>query len=1109
MHFFHEKCMSSLAISSMEPDVAGEPRQDLNRPANSRRGVSLDEYRPVISNHTTERCTVPPHAACGALASSSFALPLSSPSETPLHLGVAAHYGDQTSLSGHGHTLSKFTTTAATLAKPDTIGEPAATIATALAPATLAPAVVSAVASDTSALADTTTTTASPPAIAIPAKATSSVDLVHLNPINAATTALQVAVNCNSQARIDRLRNTHTNTERMVTPRIRGAGLHSNPTAQPPPHASSAFLPDDHEPETPHTRNSTTPITHPFLDETRLNGNFLNKRHALFTCMPFPKHKLPKFCLLRRRNRKPLTLLLSRSRSSMEPNTEGTSLPPPDAQMGPSRKRGGRTAPAGQLESIRAAINMVEIALIFDTSDGKKGAYGGLGDTNARTRDSVERTMNSIITATLPGVQYEQCRVDQISVYKEPSFFIILLVTQATADAILGATSVVCKLIDYIIAGTTAEEDGKPRAGVSIVVTTPSQIPSLPMFGGRTDTSIQAGDQVPGIQVVMYIQNTREHRVAHETLRIWAMDELMNDLDKVLTDERQPLSGFKTQTIPGQPTRLIPKTPGGVATGMSVKFWLIAPISPRDIASIAGIILPSPILFPLKIAEDPASPVDTPQFITYWTHDPDDPQCSNMTRAMRCQGGKNNAGDGVHVRYVVNNVRGTIMQADDGEQFWRAGDDAEEESHESQGLTVVPTKPHGHDEQRAQRRKNAANAQAAKIDKECMKAHATAFATIYFSTGTCDEAIKRLSTRDSPTFVPADRAMDFATKVEIPSEVLNAACRSDKCRTNMCISLNRTAVAVLAARTEGRAKAAANLETNTPTARPPTQAARLSHPKAPMAVAKPPEEHRYDVGGTEAYTKAKFFAFYGDHEHWEAAGAAPKNSRAATDLATAQANASAAQAASQSTFGYGTWRKANGQGSTTMPTQPKAPTPTAPQAITAETAETQQQKAARTPFQASPGRLQASPGHQLSAATNALGISEYGSVAPAGFIADAVMEETAKVHGWNWPMPLPNEADLGGRIPSTHLNAARKLAHGLARLAAPYAAQGGFVPFTHIEAYMAFPCEIYGTFDADTTEDLMHALDDANVVAVSQYEPGGDAETQYLAQFLIEPTLLP
>jgi hypothetical protein len=122
----------------------------------------------------------------------------------------------------------------------------------------------------------------------------------------------------------------------------------------------------------------------------------------------------------------------------------------------------------------------------------------------------------------------------------------LLFVTQATADVILGATSVVCKLIDYIIAGTTAEEDGKPRAGVSIVVTTPSQIPSLPMFGGRTDTSIQAGDQVPGIQVVMYIQNTREHRVAHETLRTRAMDELINDLDKVLTDECQPLSGFNS-----------------------------------------------------------------------------------------------------------------------------------------------------------------------------------------------------------------------------------------------------------------------------------------------------------------------------------------------------------------------------------------------------------------------------------------------------------------------------------------------------------------------------------------------------------------------------------
>ena len=72
----------------------------------------------------------------------------------------------------------------------------------------------------------------------------------------------------------------------------------------------------------------------------------------------------------------------------MEASPDGTNAAPPDTPMDPPRKR--RTAPAGQLEKIRAAINAVEIALIFDTSDGKKGAYGGLGDTNARTRDSVE-----------------------------------------------------------------------------------------------------------------------------------------------------------------------------------------------------------------------------------------------------------------------------------------------------------------------------------------------------------------------------------------------------------------------------------------------------------------------------------------------------------------------------------------------------------------------------------------------------------------------------------------------------------------------------------------------------------------------------------------------
>lgn len=776
----------------MVPDVAGEPCQDLNRPANVLVVVSLDEFRPVISQriterYPTERCPElrpePSIAAAVFAVTGAAGATITNDADADIRIRTFQNV----------HTLLVTSFSSYTGFKLDTSRQLGRTKATAALTATLAFATA-----DTSVALDVVAAIATLSlATAAIITATFPVKTVFLNPTNAATTTLHAVANFAHHVRIERNPKTDTNTERMVTPSVRGAGPHSNSTAQAQPHAPIALLPPHtivtagHEFVTLNTLNSKTQIIHTLPGGPRLDSSIQNKRRSLFTRIVRDfNYTLTTFAEC---SRKSLTLLFSRLRSTMEPNTDGTTPKPPDAPMEPTRKR--RTAPVGQLEHIRAAINMVEIALIFDTSDGKKGAYGGLGDTNARTRDSVERTMSSIITATLPGVQFEQCRVDQISVYKEPSFFIILLVTQAIADATLGATNGVFKLIDYTIAGATPEDEGKPRAGVSIVVTTPSQIPNLAMFGGRTDTSILAGEPAPGIQVVMYIQDTRELRMNDPSMRTWSMDELMKDIDAVLTDERQPLSGYRTQTIPDQPTRLSPKTPGAVAMGISVKFWLIAPIHPRDPASISGVLLPAPILLPLRIVEDPTGPPNDPdpEFISIWTNDPGDPTHSNMTRAERCQGGKNNAGDGVSVRYVVNNVRGTMMQDRNGEQYWRAGDDADEELDATQGLTAITSHSQRHSLNRNQQRKTAANAQAAKIDKEYMKAHKLAQTTIYFSTGICDEAIKRLSTRDSITFVPADRAMDFASRMEIPSEVLNAACRSDKCKKNMCISLNMTA----------------------------------------------------------------------------------------------------------------------------------------------------------------------------------------------------------------------------------------------------------------------------------------------------------------------------
>ena len=899
----------------MTLDVAGVLCQDLNRPANVLVVVSLDVYRPVISQRNTERY---PTERCSELCHESSLAPVV----------IAATGADGATVTDDANTRTRICAfqivkalrvnsipfhtgykldTSRQLDRTTAFAALTATLALATADTSAALEVVAAIATLSLATAAITT-------------ATFPVNIVFLY---TATTTLHAAINSDNHVRIDRTQTTYMDTGRIATLRLHVEGPHFNPPPIAPPHTPSKPMPQHtltsamNSSVTLNTLNSNTPITQTLPGGTRLDSSIQNIRQLLFACKLTFNYTSRVDCRLG----KSLTLLFSFPPRTMEVSPDGTTPKPPDIPMEPTRKR--RTAPAGQLEHIRAAINMVEIALIFDTSDGKKGAYGGLGETNARTRDSVERTMTSIIAATLPGVQFEQCRVDQISVYKEPSFFIILLVTQAIADATLGATNGVFKLIDYTIAGATPEDEGKPRVGVSIVVTTPSQIPKLAMFGGRTDTSIPAGEPAPGIQVVMYIQDTRELRINDPSMRFWSMEELMKDIDNVLTDERQPLTGYRTQTIPDQPTRLSPKTPGGVAVGISLKFWLIAPIHPRDPASISGVLLPAPILLPLKIVEDPAGiPNDPdPEFISVWTNDPRDPMHSNMTRAERCQGGKHNAGDGVSVRYVVNGVRGTMVQDHNGEQFWRAGDDADEELDATHGLTSIASHTQRHSaSHRNQLRKNAANAQTAKIDKECIKAHKLAQAMIYFSTGVCDEAIKRLSTRDSITFVPADRAMAFASRMEIPSEVLNAACRSDKCKKNMCISLNLTAAAILTARTEGRAKTAAIIETarlneeissvipspfpprmeprnpgqssRTPPhaskggtstaplhagtgsasiARPPTQAARLSHPKAPMATAKPPEEHRYEAGGTEAYTQAEFFAYFGNHRQWEAA----------------------------------------------------------------------------------------------------------------------------------------------------------------------------------------------------------------------------------------------
>jgi len=72
--------------------------------------------------------------------------------------------------------------------------------------------------------------------------------------------------------------------------------------------------------------------------------------------------------------------------------------------------------------------------------------------------------------------------------------------------------------------------------------------------------------------------------------------------------------------------------------------------------------------------------------------------------------------------------------------------------------------------------------------------------------GVCRKAAERLSTTDSPCYIPAFNAEEAAAALDTPSEYLSAACTKSSCRTAMCVShlsLNKsTAKAVVTSLSE-------------------------------------------------------------------------------------------------------------------------------------------------------------------------------------------------------------------------------------------------------------------------------------------------------------------
>ena len=261
-----------------------------------------------------------------------------------------------------------------------------------------------------------------------------------------------------------------------------------------------------------------------------------------------------------------------------------------------------RTASAETIAQFEQAEDMRELVLIFDTSKGKKGGYGGLGHD---TREAQERTIDEIIDATTPGIKYEQKRIDQINVYEDkPNYYIVLLVPSAEALKVLGPQSQVHKTITYHVHGRDPKNQPQLRSDVSIVITTPDRVPHLTMFGDRTNKSLPAGGLLPGIPVVVYLQDTRQNFLHIPDVLAWLMEDIMDDLNTVLKNPFQPTPGFTiavTHTQSAVASRFEKRRnqyhrDGHLHQILSYRTTAARPT--RDIESVTGVLLPTPLLMP-------------------------------------------------------------------------------------------------------------------------------------------------------------------------------------------------------------------------------------------------------------------------------------------------------------------------------------------------------------------------------------------------------------------------------------------------------------------------------------------------------------------------------
>ena len=581
--------------------------------------------------------------------------------------------------------------------------------------------------------------------------------------------------------------------------------------------------------------------------------------------------------------------------------------------------------------------------------------------------------------------------------------------------------------------------------------------------------------------------------------------------------------------------------------GISIKFYLIAPppLDPRDINSVTGVLLPTPLLMPRRYVKVPGT---VAEYVSEWDYHPDDPNTTHLTRSERCRGGPRGMGDGVMVRYIAPTYSNLLTTSKDDERFFRIGPyDPEKDAKE--GLELwVPPKSHSN-ERRKVLRANASKL-ANRLDATALRAHKAAQEAVYFSTGVCQEALERISKPNGSTFIPAEYAQHVATTLDPPAELLAAACRNAACKTKMCISLRAITSAVVDARIDGRTEAANRLtaaKINVELAsrgvgpRPEQSAPHAAsssggyHTVQKSSTAPHPPNPHYGAdapifrdpagkGGGKGKGKGKGFAptagkgkgtpFHsvdrlratdGTGVHGTVRPTTPPDERRFDEDGSGPHTKSQFYQHYQS---LDQWKAAASRveprprGRLTHPPPPPAET-----AVETAEPESAPKSARRNSNQHhSPGRV---PTSEISTATRAHGpISEHGSnwqPAPPNHRTFHI----PVVHGWNAPMPAEGDNPQNAWIEAALRGVAQKLARGLSHLMslATKRLPDGRVLVHHEAIAEYITSSSYGdAYSIANVEQLVEALEQANVIVVHTFPPftyGGDEQDYY--EFLLEP----